>query len=96
MEHADVTYGEFLGIDGTTVLEGTFAWVDETKGADANGTAQMTFTPNNKNYAPITFDVAVGTYSSRGGSSAAASSYTVKFDTNGGSTVGSQKVKNER
>ena len=98
LAEATVTNGELFGIDGTTTLEGTFAWVDDTKVMNANGTEQMTFTPNNKNYVPITIDVAVSTYSSGGGSSSSssASSYTVKFDTNGGSRISDVKVsKNE-
>ena len=64
---ATVTNGEILGVDGTTVLTGTFAWVDSTKVMNANGTEQMIFTPDNTNYAPITIDVAVSTYTTGGG-----------------------------
>ena len=91
---ASVSNGEILALDGTTPLAGTFAWVDSTTVMRASGTAQMTFTPESTNYAPITIDVAVSTYSSGGSSGgvAAPASYTVRFDSNGGSGIASQTV----
>ena len=85
---ATVTNGEILGVDGTTVLTGTFAWVDSTKVMNADGTEQMIFTPDNTNYAPITIDVAVSTYTTGGGSSST-STYppTVTQPDNGAVTV---------
>ena len=91
---ASVSNGEILALDGTTPLAGTFAWVDSTTVMRASGTAQMTFTPESTNYAPITIDVAVTAYSSGGGGGgvAAPASYTVRFDSNGGSGIASQTV----
>lgn len=59
LSDADVTYGELLAVDGTTVLDGTFLWNDGTKVINEDGTEQMTFTPTSKNYLPITVNVAV-------------------------------------
>ena len=59
---ATVTNGEILALDGVTPLTGTFAWVDSTKAMSEDGTEQMVFTPDDTNYAPITIDVAVSTY----------------------------------
>ena len=91
---ASVSNGEILALDGTTPLAGTFAWIDSTTVMRASGTAQMTFTPESTNYAPITIDVAVTAYSSGGGGGgiAAPASYTVRFDSNGGSGIASQTV----
>lgn len=88
---AKVSGGEFLAYDGITALDGTFAWIDDTKVINSSCTEQMTFTPNDKNYAPITFDVAVSIYSWGGGASY--SSHIVNFETNGGSAVENQAVK---
>lgn len=97
LSDADVTYGELLAVDGTTVLDGTFLWNDGTKVINEDGTEQMTFTPTSKNYLPITVNVAVSAYSADGGSSSSSSSsatvYTVKFNTNGGSDIENQTVK---
>ena len=68
LDNATVMNGEIFGVDGTTVLTGTFAWVDSTKVMGADGTEQMVFTPDNTNYASITIDVAVSTYTIGGGS----------------------------
>ena len=99
LSDATITNGEILAIDGVTVLDGTFAWVDSTKAMSADGTEQMVFTPDNTNYAPITIDIAVSTYttgggsgSSGGGSGSYTPSYTIKFETNGGSSVKNQTV----
>lgn len=94
LSDATVTNGEILAIDGVTVLDGTFAWVDSTKAMNANGTEQMVFTPDNTNYAPITIDVAVSTYTTGGGGGGGSytPSYTVKFETNGGTSVKNQTV----
>lgn len=99
LSDATVTNGEILAIDGVTVLDGTFAWVDSTKAMNADGTAQIIFTPDNTNYAPITIDVAVSTYTTGGGSGSSGggggsytASYTIKFETNGGSSVKNQTV----
>lgn len=91
---ATVTNGEILGIDGTTVLTGTFTWVDSTKVINADGTEQIVFTPDSTNYAPITIDVAVSTYTTGGGGGGGSytPSYTVKFETNGGTSVKNQTV----
>lgn len=69
---------------------GTFAWVDRTKVMSADGTEQMVFTPDNTNYTTITINVAVSTYSSGGGFYTPR--YTIKFETNGGSSVKNQTV----
>ena len=74
LSDADVTYGELLAVDGTTVLDGTFLWNDGTKVINEDGTEQMTFTPTSKNYLPITVNVAVSAYSADGGSSSSSSS----------------------
>lgn len=99
LSDATVTNGEILAIDGVTVLDGTFAWVDSTKVMRADGTEQIVFTPDNTNYAPITIDVAVSTYTTGGGSGSSSGgggsytpSYTIKFETNGGSSVKNQTV----
>ena len=99
LSDATVTNGEILAIDGVTVLDGTFTWVDSTKVMRADGTEQMVFTPDNTNYAPITIDVAVSTYTTGGGSGSSGggggsytASYTIKFETNGGSSVKNQTV----
>ena len=96
LANAFVTQGEILGIDGTTVLEGTFAWVDSTKVISGETTEQMIFTPEDINYAPITIDVPVSTYSSGSarstGTKSTESQYTVKFNTNGGNDIASQTV----
>ena len=74
LSDADVTYGELLAVDGTTVLDGTFLWNDGTKVINEDGTEQMTVTPTSKNYLPITVNVAVSAYSADGGSSSSSSS----------------------
>ena len=81
---ATVTNSEILGVDGTTVLTGTFAWVDSTKVMNADGTEQMIFTPDNTNYAPITIDVAVSTYTTGGGS---VSTYAITVESAENGTV---------
>lgn len=97
---AAVKKGELLGVDGTTVLDGTFTWLDDSRFINANSTEQMTFSPDDGNYRDIIIDVAVSTYSpSTGGSSsssgtASSVSHTVRFDTNGGSKISDVKVAN--
>lgn len=95
---ATVTNGEVLALDGTTSLTGTFAWVDTTKVMSIDGTEQMIFTPESTNYAPITIDVAVSTYSTGGGGgSYNPTKFTIKFDTNGGTdTENKTVVKNNK
>ena len=61
---ATVTNGEFFAVDGETVLEGTFSWVEPEKKISADGTEKMKFTPTDSNYAEIEIDVAVDSYSS--------------------------------
>ena len=84
---AAVTNGEILALDGVTPLTGTFAWVDSTKVMSADGTEQMVFTPDNANYAPITINVAVSTYTTGGGSSTPTYPPTVTQSENGAVTV---------
>lgn len=84
---AAVTNGEILALDGVTPLTGTFAWVDSTKVMSADGTEQMVFTPDNANYAPITINVAVSTYTTGGGSSTPTYPPTVTQPENGAVTV---------
>ena len=84
---AAVTNGEILALDGVTPLTGTFAWVDSTKVMSADGTEQMVFTPDNANYAPITINVAVSTYTTGGGSSTPTYPPTVTQPENGSVTV---------
>ncbi|PWL77259.1 MAG: hypothetical protein DBY24_08990 [Prevotellaceae bacterium] len=84
---ATVTNGEILGVDSTTPLTGTFAWVDSTKVMSADGTEQMVFTPDNTNYASITIDVAVSAYSTGSGSSTPTYAPTVNQPDNGTVTV---------
>lgn len=93
LANATVTNGEFFAVDGTTVLEGTFAWVDDTETISEDTTKRMKFTPNDINYAEVEFDVAVDSYTSGGGGgSSAPTTYTVKFETNGGNEIDSVKV----
>ena len=84
---AAVTNGEILALDGVTPLTGTFAWVDSTKVMSADGTEQMVFTPDNANYAPITINVAVSTYTTGGGSATPTYPPTVTQPENGAVTV---------
>lgn len=86
---ATVTNGEIFAIDNTTILTGTFAWVDSSKVMGADGTEQMVFTPDNTNYAPITIDVAVSTYStgSSGGGGGGSSTYPVNVGSTKNGTV---------
>ena len=84
---AAVTNGEILAFDGVTPLTGIFAWVDSTKAMSADGTEQMVFTPDNANYAPITINVAVSTYTTGGGSSTPTYPPTVTQPENGAVTV---------
>ena len=96
LAEADVTNGELFGIDGTTVLDGTFAWADGTKAMDSDSTEQIIFTPADTNYMPITLNAEVSTYTSGGGGGGGipvGTTYTVTFETNGGSTVKNQSVK---
>lgn len=92
LSDADVTNGELLGVDKTTVLKGTFAWADSKKVINSNSTEQMIFTPEDKNYCDITLDVAVSAYSSNGDGSVV-STFTVKFETNGANEIKSQSVR---
>ncbi|MGM9619043.1 MAG: S-layer homology domain-containing protein [Oscillospiraceae bacterium] len=86
---ATVTNGEILALDGTTVLTGTFAWIDSTKVMSAGGTEQMVFTPESTNYAPITIDVAVSTYTTGGG----VSTYAITVEsTQNGDVTSSRKT----
>lgn len=91
LENASVAYGKILGLDGTTPLEGTFEWTDKDKIITADCTEEMTFTPSDTNYKPITINVEVDAYSSSS-SGGGSSSYTIKFNSNGGSSVSSQTV----
>ena len=84
---AAVTNGEILALDGVTPLTGIFAWVDSTKAMSADGTEQMVFTPDNANYAPITINVAVSTYTTGGGSATPTYPPTVTQPENGSVTV---------
>ena len=84
---AAVTNGEILALDGVTPLTGIFAWVDSTKAMSADGTEQMVFTPDNANYAPITINVAVSTYTTGGGSATPTYPPTVTQPDNGSVTV---------
>lgn len=88
---ATVTNGEIFAIDNTTLLIGTFAWVDSSKVMSADGTEQMVFTPDNTNYAPITINVAVSTYTTGGGSSSSggsgSSTYRVNVESTKNGTV---------
>lgn len=87
LEEAIVTDGTVVGVDGVTPLEGTFEWVDKTKVMIADGSEPMTFIPTDENYNSIPVNAEVSIYTS--GSS---TGYTVKFYSNGGSSVASQKV----
>ena len=79
-----------------TVLEGTFAWVDDAETISEDVIRAMKFTPNDLNYAEIEFDVAVDSYTSggSGGASLAPLFYTITFETDGGSSVSSAIVTN--
>ena len=90
---AAVTNGEILALDGVTPLTGTFAWVDSTKAMSADGTEQMVFTPDNANYAPITINVAVSTYTTGGGSATPTYPPTVTQPDNGSVTVSPKSPK---
>ena len=90
---AAVTNGEILALDGVTPLTGIFAWVDSTKAMSADGTEQMVFTPDNANYAPITINVAVSTYTTGGGSASPTYPPTVTQPDNGSVTVSPKSPK---
>lgn len=90
---AAVTNGEILALDGVTPLTGIFAWVDSTKAMSADGTEQMVFTPDNANYAPITINVAVSTYTTGGGSATPTYPPTVTQPDNGSVTVSPKSPK---
>ncbi len=85
-----LTGGAAKGIDGTTDITGTFAWKDGTEVLNTRGTEQKTvvFTPDNTftNYKAIEFNVDVEVYTPSSGGGGV-SRYTVKFDTDGGSTI---------
>lgn len=91
---ATITAGEFLALDKTTPLKGTFEWIESTKAIDSDSKEQLKFIPENPNYESITIEVAVSVYtpSSGGGGGSSVSRYTVKFETNGGSSVANQTV----
>ncbi len=89
LANATVTNGEFFALNGTTVLEGTFTWIDDTEAISEDTTKRMKFTPVDTNYAEIEIDVAVDCYITGGGGT---TRYTVKFDTDGGSSVASKTV----
>lgn len=92
---ATVTKGEIVNANGS-VIEGELAWVDGTKVMNADGTEQMTFTPNaelyGQNYKTVTIDVAVSTYSASSGGGGGSLRYTVRFDTDGGNKIATQTI----
>ncbi len=92
LANATVINGEFFAVDGTTVLEGAFAWVDDTEIISEDTIKRMKFTPNDANYAEIEFDVSVDSYTTSSGGGGGTIRYSVKFDTDGGSTVSSVTV----
>ena len=91
--------GRVTGLDGTE-LKGTWAWKDGEKEMSGTGTFEKTavFTPEDTNYAAIETPVSVTVYSSSpsggggGGGGGSVTSYTVTFDTQGGSSIDSVKV----
>ena len=95
LAQANIIGGEFFGVDGTTVLSGSFAWVDDTKILRADASEEMIFTPDDSNYTSVRLNAAVETYAtggSHGGGSAGTVSYTVSCESNGGNRVESQTV----
>lgn len=86
LANATVTNGEFFALDGTTVLEGTFAWVDDTKEIIADSTEKMKFAPIDTNYAEIEIDVAVDSYTTGGGGSSSNTSTTTTKNEDGSTT----------
>lgn len=95
LAQANITGGEFFGVDGTTVLSGSFAWVNDTKILRADASEEMIFTPNDSNYTSVRLNAAVETYAtggSLGGGSAGTIRYTVSFESNGGERIESQTV----
>jgi len=91
LAEASVTQGEFFAIDGVTVLDGIVTWVDDTKTITEDTTEAMKFTPVDTNYREVELDVAVDCYTTSGGG-ASARMYTVKFNSNGGSSIDGQNV----
>ena len=87
LANATVTNGEFFAVDGTTVLEGTFAWVDDTKEITADSTEKMKFTPTDTNYAEIEIDVAVDSYTTGGGGGSSSNTTTTTTKNEDGSTT---------
>ena len=93
--------GRVTGIDGTE-LKGAWSWKDGEKEMSGTGTFEETavFTPEDTNYAAIETPVSVTVYSSSssggsggsGGGGGSVTSYTVTFDTRGGSSIDSVKV----
>ncbi|MBQ8836879.1 MAG: InlB B-repeat-containing protein [Clostridia bacterium] len=86
LANATVTNGEFFAVDGTTVLEGTFAWVDNTKEITADSTEKMKFTPVDTNYAEIEIDVAVDSYTTGGGGGSSNTTTTTTKNDDGSTT----------
>lgn len=64
---AEVTYGEFFGVDGNAVA-GDFAWMDSIDAVNETTTARMSFTEKSGNYEVAEFDVTVSVYTLGGGS----------------------------
>lgn len=91
---SNITRGVVNGLNNEP-LEGTWTWKND-RVMDETGTFEETavFTPDDKNYAPIETVLSVTVYraSSGGGGGSVTVSYTVTFDTQGGSEVASKSV----
>jgi len=92
LSDANVREGEFFAVDGTTVLDGTYTWVDDSETITSNTTKKMLFTPDDSNYAAVEFDVDVVAESNISVSSGDTTRYYVSFESNGGSAVKSATV----
>ncbi len=96
LSNSTLTGGAVRGVDADgneIAITGTFAWKDGAEVMNTNGTFLKTvvFTPDSifTNYKACEFDVDVEVYSSSGSGT---TRYTVKFETNGGSTIKSVTV----
>lgn len=85
-------YGEFFGVDGVTVLTGTFEWIEPEREIREDSAERMKFIPDDTNYSEVEFDVEVDCFSSNQYTQNVTPQYTVTFDTNGGSKVQSVKA----